>query len=393
MKYYPKILIAIFLFLPFSAHAQFRLQDALLISPIYSETLEPLPTEPEKWLASYLRNYTLQSMVDEGIIHRDDMMGFALPLGVHNRQTPVDGYVGLLDMWQAKAKFVANKSENIWVEVMQKSLELLLKARLNSTKITLKDYRNTVLSPAIDSVKNIHLAHRDLFSEPRRIFMDRVVAHLSPNILLGYNIQELIPPTQMVEGVIYDVNPLFKAFYLERMLQELGLEFIEAFPARYDALLSHGPFQMTNLAIRDGLLANPRLFDEMKVYRSMSELKSIQDHVNVAAFFAYYNWEMLSFSLQANGLLDQFNSYFRQVETDENKAKELQVLLAGLTAAMHHNPAEARQMLATALRNGAKEKLYFATMQNGDKQMRKYFRSAAEAYLILKVYDLLIYQE
>ena len=223
--------------------------------------------------------------------------------------------------------------------------------------------------------------------------MDLFISHFSPNVMLGYNLQELIPPTHMVKGKIYNINPLFKAYFIDRLLQEAGIGIIQGYPARYDALLSYGPFQMTDLALK-GIKERKRLFDEFKVYQSMSDLKSIQDHANAAAFFAYYNWEVLSGSLQANDLLKPFNNYFVNEEQDRLngvKERQIKILIAGLTACLHHQPAKSRRMMRELLASGSLENIHYRIleMDAAGKQLRKYYRSAAEAYLIMKVYHKL----
>lgn len=387
------LLLLSFAILPI-AFAQTNIQypeadaDALLVQPFYTEGFESLPNEPELWVAARLFKLDMQAMVDQNIIHRDDMKGLALPLGIHNRpQHFVDFSQGMLDMWREKAEFVARKNAKVSALTMLKALDFVEIARNRATRSTIREYRSEVLSPALEKIKAIHQQKKDAFSDDRRVFMDIFLDNFSPNVMLGYNIQELIPPTHMVKGKILSINPLFKAYYIDRMLQEGGIEILEGFPARFDALLSHGPFQMTNLAL-DGINENKRLFDEFKLFKAVEDLNNIHDHALVAAIFAYYNWEMLSYSLKASGKIDAFNQYFANYATDELLQRKLRILIAGITACMHHQPARSRRMMTQVIAGGDFEGIHHQILVTdaADKQLIKYYRSAAEAYLLMKVY-------
>ena len=365
--------------------------DALLVAPMYGQDFEAVEGAPERWVAERLMKYDMQGLVDNGIIHRNDMKGLALPLGVHGRKDYfVDFAQGMLDMWREKALRADRNNSRIRASVMVKALDFVEIVRFQATRSSLRGYRNQVLAPAIAEVRRIHDEEKEAYSKARGVFMDTFMDNFSPNVMLGYNIQELVPPTHMVGREILKINPLFKAYYLDLVLKEGGMEVLEGFPARFDVLLSHGPFQMTDLAIA-GINGNRRLFDACKKYKSVKELNTIEDHALVAAIFAYYNWEMLSYSLQASGQIETFNRYFSG-RLGKKKRKNLRILIAGLTACMHHKPSTARRMLRQALRLERPGKVHYQILSAdaSGRQMDKYYRSAAEAYLLMKVYHILV---
>lgn len=390
-------LLVVYLGFLASAHGQqpwkaYPEEDALLVTPFYKENFDPVNGEPERWVAKRLMKYSMQELVDNRVIHRDDMKGLALPLGIHGRKEAyfVDFAQGMLDMWKEKALWASRKNAKLRASVMVKALDFVEVVRFQATRTTLRDYRNAILAPAIEAVKAIHDKNKDTYNKERRIFMDTFIENFSPNVMLGYNIQELVPATHMVAGKIEKINPLFKAYYLDLVLKEGGIEVLEGFPARFDLLLSHGPFQMTDLAIA-GINGNKRLFDEYKRYKSVEEFNSVEDHALSAAIFAYYNWEMLSYSLQYFKQLNTFNQYFSG-SLSKSQKNDFRLLIAGLTACMHHQPARARRMLREAVATGNFKEMHYKIldMDASDKQMDKYYRSASEAYLLMKVYHKLV---
>ncbi len=392
----PYFLIVLFCLLQtVPAQAQFwkslAEEGAVIVAPFYEEDFESVTGEPERWVAERLMRYDMQGLIDANIIHRDDMKGLALPLGIHNREDYfLDFGQGMLDMWRQKAIFADGKNYRLKANVMVKALDFVEAVRFKATRSNIRDYRNDLLADAISKVKAIHEQRKSAYSTDRMKFMDIFMDNFSPNVMLGYNVQELVPPTHMIGGKIYSINPLFKIYYLDLILKEGGMEVFEGFPARYDALLSHGPFQMTDLALA-GINENKRLFDELKQFDSVEKLNGVSDHALVAAIFAYYNWEMLSYSLQASGGIEAFNKqYDGSLGSDEQR--RLRILIAGLTACMHHQPAKARRMLREALQDGDFNRIHYKILDTpaAGKQMDKYYRSAAEAYLLMKVYHVLL---
>ena len=368
-------------------------KDYLLATAIYDATFNSIDAAAELKISDYLKTKSLTNLVDSGIISREDMMGFALPLGVYKNEDPLDYYNGMFAMWQAKAYQMKKTNSRIDVNIMATAFEALTAMRQPTWKMDLLTYRADVLVPAKDSLSALHLQMQPLYSAKRKIFMDLIVANLSANILLAYNIQEMTPPTHMLaDRRIKDINPLFKAFYLDRLLQEAGCEFVAYFPARYDAVNSFGPFQFTNIALSD-ILKNTRLVKEFKLFEDMSALKGVEDHALAAAFFAYDNWERLSYVLNSAGLLDDFNSYFEDYNSDEDKKRQLRIFIAGVTACMHHHPPNTFLIVKNYLKKVGSnlDALYYEMMaESGNSQLQKYYRSSAEAYLMLKLYGALM---
>lgn len=367
-------------------------RDSLISTPIFDENLKSINPEAERYISNKLKNMTLQEMVNKGIISRYEMEGLALPLGIHKKNTNIDFVSAMYDMWMSKAKNAQGRKGIIEASSMIAGIEAIemMKTQIPSLS-NIKIYRDSILSPTCDSMRQLHFEMQRLYSTDRRIFMDIIANNISANVLLSYNIQEMLPPTYMTsKRKIVDVNPIFKVHYLDRLFREAGYEFISYFPARYDGLHSLGPFQFTDIAFRD-IKTNSRLLDKFKIFRKTTDLKNIENHALAAAFFAYNNWERMSYVLKSAGLLKNFNSYFADSETDSIKKRSLRIFIAGVTACMHHNPPQTFEAVKKYLQ-GTNDisQIHCSWMKKEDnKQLYKYYRSTAEAYLILKVYDKL----
>jgi hypothetical protein len=393
--YYP-IHVAFFFTIIFStiSFAQRNERDSLLSTPIYDESLNSINSAAEEDISRRLSKMSLSELVNREIISRKDMEGLALPLGIYKKTGEINFALGMYDMWISKAKNAQKStSGKIEASAMITAIEAIELTKKNiATKSSLRTYRDSILGNACQNMRKLHTEMQGLYSADRKIFMDLIASNLSANILLAYNIQEMMPPTHMTaKRQIVNVNPIFKAYFLDRLLQEAGYEFICYFPARYDGLHSLGPFQFTDIALKD-IKANTRLIDKFKIFGKTNDLKTIDDHALAAAFFAYGNWERLSFILKTEGLLKNFNTYFTNIENDPEKKRVLRIFIAGVTACMHHNPPASFDAIKKYLKqNQDFSKVHNSWISRDDsKQLYKYYRSAAEAYLILKVYDKLI---
>ncbi|NJO90758.1 MAG: hypothetical protein HC831_18690 [Chloroflexia bacterium] len=150
---------------------------------------------------------------------------------------------------------------------------------------------------------------------------------------------------------------------------------------------SYGPFQVTNVAL-DDINKNTRLTTEFKKYKSMDDLQSLEDHVFLVVLFAYNNWERLSMLLHSDGSLSKFNDYFKDYQTDADKKRKLRLFISGLTACMHHHPPDSWKAVRNYLKSTEKlDNIHYECASNyAGKQLRKYYQSSVEAYLIMKVY-------
>lgn len=377
----------------------FAQPSALLTTPLYDSTFTSLPGEYR--VAAGLRGKSLADLVADGVISRTDMAGLALPLGVHNREGEVDFTLGMIDMYHAKGRFVQSREQSLSGAVLAQAMQTLTALKTEPRPTTLADYRQQIITPALARIQRVHDQVAPLYSPERRQFMDIVMGQLSPNALLGYNIQEMLPPD--VGDYRAWVNPLFKAYFFDRLLQEAGMAFVAGFPSRYDALLSYGPFQLTQIAL-DDIHANSRLPEGLFPYRDMSELGSLQAQAEAAAFFAYNNWERLSIFMQTYGGLTNFNAYFAPSQMTDARQRELRIFIAGVTACMHHQPIPTWNVVQSYVKAhadlGQMHVALFSYALEADvlsrratvAQLRKYYRSAAEAYLIMKVYQTLMYE-
>ncbi len=292
-------------------------------------------------------------------------------------------------MWEAKEKWIKKKGWTVREGVIAKKEHFVDKVKAGTTKLSILDYRTEIILPATKLTQELHEKNKENFSKEKTEFLDMIVENLSPNIMLAYNIHELIPRTYWHDKKVKVINPLFKIFYFDRLLQEGGLEFVEGFPARHDQFVSFGPFQITNFAVKNGILANPRLIDEFKVYKSIESLKNTREHADVAAFNSYNNWEIMAFVLEKRGHIEKFTEYFANYKTDRAKAKSLRIFIAGITACMHHEPTTIINLVEKYLKeNDDLSDIHYKIMTETDmkKYLKQYYRSSAEAYLLMKVY-------
>lgn len=366
--------------------------DEVLTLAIYSDNFGSLPGAPAQQIAAALNGQSLQQMVDGNLIRRADMAGLALPLGIFKYPGPVDLRRGMVQMWDAKARFAEQRQLLLHPFLMRTALRLSVDLQEPGYTMSLRDYREIVLTRVVTKVQRLHQKLQPDYSPERRAFMDLMVANFSANVMLGYNIQELIPPYHFVPPREERINPLFKAYYLDRLLREGGASYLTGFPARYDTLISFGPFQLTQRAL-DDLQANTRLHDGFRTYRHMRELETLDDHAEAAAYFAYNNLERLSMSLKNDGVLERLTAHFSASEEDADLRRELQIFLAGVIACMHHQPGRTRSQVRAYLQaHELLDDIYIAPMATGGgvPQLEKYYDSAARAYLIMKVYHELI---
>ena len=239
-----KTIIIIYICISTSLHAQTSIKDSLITATIYNDTLGSVNEKTEKWIATHLLNKTLKKLVDEDRISREDMLGLALPLGVFKNKDSINFCKGMIDMWKMKAMRIKKKTKSSDKDILilaLKGIEANLQAQ---NQINLRKYRDSLISPSVSQIKALHKSIRPLYSDERAKFMDYIADNLSANVILGFNIQELLPPKHMLKnGKIKPINPIFKAWYFDRLLQEAGTEFIHYYPARYDVINSYGPFQ------------------------------------------------------------------------------------------------------------------------------------------------------
>jgi hypothetical protein len=380
------------LILSYNGFTQSVSADFLITESLYNDDYSSVVGEPEYKVAKGLNGLELKDFVSAKIIRRDDMKGLALPLGVHGNNKPVDFTHGMLMMWEAKKKFLKKKGDSLSTDAQETMKRCTMEMSSDTSSPSLMEYRRNVIAPTRDTVFNWHQKMMKLYSPERAKFMDIIMANLSPNVLLGYNIQELIPPKHLTSKLeLKTINPLFKSYYFDRLLQEGGGVYVSYFPARYDRKNSFGPFQFTHHAL-DDVKSNNRLNNDFRVYSAMEDLKTLDDHALMSAIFAYNNWERMSMSLKNDTTILDFVEYFSDYKEDAGKKKELRIFIAGVTACMHHQPGTARQFVRKFMKSDKSMSTIYtdAVGLYGTGQMKKYYRSSAEAYLIMKVYHKLI---
>ena len=349
----------------------------ILTNKIYTSKYMSIPNADTD-IAKQIYGLTLQQAVDIGLI-TVKMSSLSLPLGIVESDTlKVDYIRGMRDMWNYKKGILRKKN------LERLRLRFIRKVELGTTKSSLRKYRSEEITYSVDLIKRLFYKKRKVYTPSKEKFMEIIINNLTQNVLLGYNIQELLPPAYKN----IQINPVFKAYYLDRLLKEAGKEFIEGFPARYDTLASFGPFQMTNIAMAGVVLLNKYLNDVDKLPADVENFKNLQHHTDASAIFAYYNWELMSNTMEVYGVIDKFNREFPKLSK-----KKRQIFVAGITACMHHLPTATRRLTAEHIkRSTTLNNLHYMVRRKGFKkkfQLQKYYDSAAESYLLLKVFHIL----
>lgn len=384
----------VFLFLISLQLSLFAQKDPhfVVFDAIYDSEFNTLSWKHEEKIAKRLFKFNLETMLDSGILNRTEMRDLALPLGIHNTEnnSKIDFQKGMEAMWQAKEGFITKRlKKTVTQGVIDKKNHFISLIKQGTTKLSVTDYRANIITPATLKTQELHKKNRENFSSDKQKFMDLIVKNLSPNVMLAYNIQELLPTTYWHEKKVKTINPLFKIYYFDLLLQKGGLEYIEGFPARYDQFVSYGPFQITNFAVKHGILANPRLIDEFKIHKSIEELQNVKEHAEVAAFNSYNNWEIMAFVLEKRGHIKKFNEYFANYKYDTNKRNSLRLFIAGITSCMHHEPTSVINLVEKYIKKHTDlSNIHYKilTETNMKKYLKQYYRSSAEAYLLMKVY-------
>ncbi|MGB1242315.1 MAG: hypothetical protein ACPG49_07330, partial [Chitinophagales bacterium] len=215
----------------------------IITEPIYDTYFNSRSGLQEKKIALTLFPYTLRSMAAHQLIKPKGMRDLALPLGIHGYNGKVDFKKGMKDMWEKKERWIEDNNYPLRQGVIDKKEFFIQKLKRGTQKTTIRNYRDQIIEPATERTKALHKKNRKNFSVEKALFLNIITANLSPNVMLGYNIQELLPVNYQNNNT--PINPLFKVYYFDRLLREGGIEFVEGFPARYDSHVSFGPFQIT----------------------------------------------------------------------------------------------------------------------------------------------------
>jgi len=343
-------------------------------------------------IAEKLYPYTLDDLVRVKAISASNVYqkDLWLPLGLKSGK--IDFYKGMSDMWDDKLQRFSSGLEKIKgqkTKLIDEKKESLDKMHKKQTTSSLRDYRSGEIATGIAMLKDLsknYVEKNYTGGSDKDIEMKRLVSNveknLSANVLLGYNIHEMLPPSLGKDKI----NAVAKAYFIDRLLSEGGKEFIERYPARYDIMMSYGPFQLTKYAMGEIENKNMDSYVSQKYQTpaTMAELETLQEHVNAAVKFAFTNWITLGESLAKNDALKKFNDGFEKMDV-----KGRQVLLAGITACMHHLPGDTRTSVVKYVDSQPMTDMYTTLPSVLSPQLNKYYKSSAEAYLIMKVFDKL----
>jgi hypothetical protein len=320
---------------------------------LYDEQFLPISGADET-VAKELYKYTLDDLVQMKALSSKNEFQKDLWITLGLRDTlNINFYNGMEDSWNDKlnrfSKKLTSKQKGILEDERDESLHKLKKPTLSSLRV----YRSKEIAEGITMLKELsenYLNTNHTGDSVRQIEMRRLVKNissdLSENVLLGYNIHELLPPS--FDGK--KINAVAKAHFLNGWLKDGGREVLERFPARYDIMLSYGPFQLTKWAMSEVSQNNLNSYVSQR-YKSpseMAELNKLQEHVNAAVKFAFANWLRIGDTLADNGKLKRFNEGYENMNSRDKK-----ILLSGITACMHHKPKETRAGVIKYLSNNS----------------------------------------
>ncbi len=378
-KYFIGTFIFLVIFITGFYCLPFCLASELLTKKIYTHEYDSIP-DTDEYVAERLYGLSLQEAVNKKIVKINHMKSLALPLGiVGTKKKRVNFVKGMRDMWNDKRGI---KKSNQLKKLRNRFVH---KVKRGTARTCLRRYREDEIAQAVSLVKKLFDKKKKSYHPDKISFMELIVKNLTPNVMLGYNIQELLPPSYKK----VQINPVFKAYFYNKLLCEGGREFVEGYPARYDSLISFGPFQMTNMAMGEiTKYYNKFLSKKDRLPRYVKDMKNMQQHANAAILFAYYNWALMANTLKKQNTIRKFNRYFPGLDL-----KKKQIFIAGITACMHHLPAPTRTRVSSYIKKNSKFDIIHYDIRRkafDDKfQLQKYYDSAAESYLLMKVFHIL----
>lgn len=355
-------------------------------------------------VATQIFPHTLEQLVDKGIITHP--MYEAGPLGIYHRngRTHLDVKAGIRYMWDLKIARAERNNEKDFATLFSEMKHYFTKKLTHPTKTNLTEYRAKEISSATNHFKtacqNYALEMKadeanTKYQREMTKFMRNISEVMTPNMLLAYNIQELAPA---------GCNPVYRARYLDCLLRQ-GKEVVEGFPAIYDTCISYGPFQLTAEYAQGRINSATEYIPKgQRPPKKISQYSSLQDHATGAAMFAFSNWLNIGNNLARHGMLESFNAHFsdyknESVSGDEGLVRR-QLLVSGITAAMHYQPGTTMNAISRYLRSHRTKQGPLQTDAVGDMAVgmkrcfgnrgtERYYTGASEAFHLLRVYDVL----
>lgn len=149
---------------------------------------------------------------------------------------------------------------------------------------------------------------------------------------------------------------------------------------------------MTDEAMPDAANLNEHVDRSRRIPGSVKKMKGLQQHSNAAAMFAISNYEKLgnhlkSHSRRGRNLLKKFNDEFEKMgETEKMGERKRQIVVAGIKACMHHLPSDTMERVGWFVETGDIKNMYYKLRGSLTDQLVKYYDSAVEAYLLMKVF-------
>ncbi|MEM6335918.1 MAG: hypothetical protein AAF752_05080, partial [Bacteroidota bacterium] len=163
---------------------------ALWTTDAFTSTFGALE-EPQRQAAEILFSHSFQEAVADGLFPEEpDLL---IPLGLKDGE--VDFGRGMRAMWDDKLRRNARRlSRSQRAQIVRLQTKYVEAVEASDLRITLRSFRELQVARGIEVLGAVHTAKRKDYRGRALRFMDDVVEALTPNVLLAYSVQELLPP-------------------------------------------------------------------------------------------------------------------------------------------------------------------------------------------------------
>ncbi len=259
-------------------------------------------------------------------------------LGIYGKppaKAQIDFEANLADLWERKSNH-----RKLTDSARAYTAQALVRYQQSKTRMTVQQYVARA-ELEIDRVrKHIDwhgLCEQQRLNARRCEVLKAIATRISGKDLVAYGLTELMP----------SADGRFNVHYLDLLLKNAGVEFIESVPAISDGMLSLGFYQFTSHAVRHdettiagASLINQHIAKPAKIPGSVAHLRG-NDHHRAAFCFALYN---------LSGLLKKVSD--TELKVLDAKRGEYHSQIVQYIAASHYLPKPAQRGMRYWLENG-----------------------------------------